>query len=143
MSEELTWGAWPVKLIPQGKTHDFERGESIKPEPSRTLAAGCGRSTSSGTNGKLGLCVVDRRVTPSVLSVGIAWASRITTLALEFSIPVVIGVALDRWWRTGPLFTVSGAVLGFGLFMLHTLRMAKELAIETDRTAARARDDGK
>jgi ATP synthase protein I len=75
-----------------------------------------------------------------LLSVGIAWASRITTLALEFSIPVVFGVGLDRWWRTTPLMMISGAVLGFGLFMFHTLRMARELTLENDRAAARSRD---
>ncbi len=72
-------------------------------------------------------CVVDQRESRSWLSVGIAWASRITTIALELTIPVLVGVGLDRWLGTSPLATISGAVLGFVLFMLHTLRLAKEL----------------
>ena len=72
--------------------------------------------------------MVDQRESRSWLSVGIAWASRIMTLALEFTVPVLIGVGLDRWWGTSPGCTIAGAVLGFVLFMLHTLRLAKELA---------------
>jgi ATP synthase protein I len=72
-------------------------------------------------------CVDDRRVSVTWLSVGIAWASRITTLALEFTVPVLFGVGLDRWWGTSPLATIFGSILGFVLFMLHTLRLAKEL----------------
>jgi F0F1-type ATP synthase assembly protein I len=85
--------------------------------------------------------VVEERESRSLLSVGIAWASRITTLALEFSVPVVVGVGLDRWWRTSPLLTVSGAILGFGLFMYQVLRMARELATQIDRPTGRSRDD--
>jgi ATP synthase protein I len=72
-------------------------------------------------------CVVDRRDSGTWLSAGIAWASRITTLALELTIPVLAGVGVDRWWGTSPVATISGAVLGFVLFMLHTLRLAKNL----------------
>ncbi len=56
--------------------------------------------------------MIDQRDSRSWLSVGIAWASRITTLALEFAVPVLIGVGLDRWWGTSPGATIAGAVLG-------------------------------
>ncbi len=54
--------------------------------------------------------MVDQRESQSLLSVGIAWASRITTIALELSVPAAIGFGLDRWLSTAPLATVSGAV---------------------------------
>jgi ATP synthase protein I len=85
-------------------------------------------------------CVVDRRDSGSWLSVGIAWPSRISTLALELAIPVLVGVGLDRWWRTSPAATISGAVLGFVLFMLHTLRLAKNLPDATGRVGGRSSD---
>jgi ATP synthase protein I len=84
--------------------------------------------------------VVDRRDSRSWLSVGIAWASRITTLALELTIPVLVGVGLDRWWRTSPVGTISGAVMGFLLFMLHTLRLAKNLPDASGRAPRRSSD---
>ncbi len=68
-----------------------------------------------------------QRDSRSSLSVGFAWASRIMTIALEFAVPVLVGVGLDRWWGTSPGCTISGAVMGFLLFMLHTLRLTKGL----------------
>ena len=82
--------------------------------------------------------MVDQRGSRSWLSVGIAWASRITTLALELTIPVLVGVGLDRWWGTSPLATISGAVLGFVLFMFHTLRLAKNLPDASGRELPRS-----
>jgi ATP synthase protein I len=92
--------------------------------------------------------VNEERDSRSWLSVGFAWAARITTLALEFTVPVVIGVGLDRWLGTSPGATLAGAILGFVLFMLHTLRFAKELpagpghgALRRQGTPARPEDD--
>ena len=82
-------------------------------------------------------CVNDQRDSRPGLSVGIAWASRITTLALEFAVPVLIGVGLDHWWGTSPGATMAGAILGFVLFMLHTLRFAKELPANSGRKTSR------
>jgi ATP synthase protein I len=82
--------------------------------------------------------VVDQRDSRSWLSVGIAWASRITTLALELTIPVLVGVGLDRWWGTSPLAMIFGAVLGFVLFMFHTLRLAKKLPDASGLTVRRS-----
>jgi ATP synthase protein I len=62
----------------------------------------------------------------SALSVGIGWASRVTTLGLEFVIPPLLGVLADRWWGTSPLALLVGAVLGFALGMLSILRLARE-----------------
>jgi ATP synthase protein I len=80
--------------------------------------------------------VVDQRESQSSLSVGIAWASRITTIALELSVPVAVGFGLDRWLSTAPLATILGAVLGFVLFMVHTVRIASEFTRGSNRKAA-------
>ena len=80
--------------------------------------------------------MVDQRESQSLLSVGIAWATRITTIALELSVPVAVGFGLDRWLSTAPLATILGAVLGFVLFMVHTVRIASEFTRGSNRKAA-------
>jgi F0F1-type ATP synthase assembly protein I len=72
-----------------------------------------------------------------------AWASQVTTIALEFSLPLVIGIVLDRWWRTMPAATLTGAVLGFVMGTLQTLRMAKQLRALSRQRGDRAREDTK
>lgn len=62
----------------------------------------------------------------SNLSVGMQWASRVSTIGMEFALPPLLGVALDRWWRTSPLITIIGALVGFAVGMMHILRIARE-----------------
>ncbi len=62
----------------------------------------------------------------SILAVGMQWATRATTLGLEFALPPLFGVLLDRHWRLAPLATVLGAILGFAVGMMHVLRIARE-----------------
>ena len=85
--------------------------------------------------------MVDQRESQSLLSVGIAWATRITTIALELSVPVAVGFGLDRWLSTAPLATILGALLGFVLFMLHTVRIASEFTRGSNRNAAGLDDE--
>jgi len=54
------------------------------------------------------------------------WASRVTTIGLEFALPPLGGAWLDRWSGTSPWLTVVGAVLGFAVGMMHILRIARE-----------------
>jgi len=77
--------------------------------------------------------LVDQRDSRSGIAEGIQWASRITTIALEFSIPALLGFGLDRWWGTTPWATVAGAILGFVLGMTQTLRIAREVPGESSR----------
>src|SRR5262249_18308789 len=79
---------------------------------------------------------------PSPLSVGLEWASRITTIGLEFVLPMVLGYGMDSWLRTTPVGTVAGAVLGFALGMWQTIRMTRRLPGQSRRTANRYRDAG-
>lgn len=62
----------------------------------------------------------------SNLSVGIDWASRITTVGLSFVLPALLGHGLDRWWGTSPAALLVGAVLGFAVGMMSILRIARE-----------------
>jgi hypothetical protein len=74
--------------------------------------------------------VVPQRGSRSLLSVGLAWSSRITAIGLEFSVPALLGFGVDHWLRTKPAATVTGAFLGFILGMMHTLQMARELSAD-------------
>lgn len=67
-----------------------------------------------------------QRGSQSQLSLGLEWSSKITTIGLEFSIPALLGFGVDRWLRTSPAATVAGAVLGFVVGMMHTLRLARQ-----------------
>lgn len=62
----------------------------------------------------------------STLSVGIAWASRVTTIGLEFVVPTLLGVGIDRLAGSTPLATLLGALLGFSVGFAHLLRIARE-----------------
>jgi hypothetical protein len=72
------------------------------------------------------MCVTRPDETPSNLSVGLRWASRISTIGLEFAVPPVLGALLDRRWGTPPLVTLVGVVVGFAAAMVHLLRIARE-----------------
>jgi hypothetical protein len=43
---------------------------------------------------------------------------------------------VDRWLSTAPLATLLGAVLGFVLFMVHTVRIASEFTRGSNRKAS-------
>lgn len=60
------------------------------------------------------------------MSIGFDWAGRVTTLGLEFALPPLAGVYLDRWWGSSPVATLVGAVLGFAVGMMHLLRLARQ-----------------
>jgi ATP synthase protein I len=77
--------------------------------------------------------------------VGFDWASRATTIGLEFALPPLLGSVGDRWWRTAPWLTVVGAVLGFAVGMMHVLRIAQSRSVAikdpSSRPARRDRDE--
>jgi ATP synthase protein I len=60
------------------------------------------------------------------MAVGWEWASRVTTVGLEFALPPVLGALIDRRLGWTPALTMVGAVLGFVVGMLHLLRIARE-----------------
>lgn len=62
----------------------------------------------------------------SPLSVGVEWASRVMTIGLEFALPALGGVWLDRRLGTGPWMVLVGSGLGFAAGMVHLLRIGRE-----------------
>jgi ATP synthase protein I len=60
------------------------------------------------------------------MAVGWEWASRVTTVGLEFALPPLLGYRIGRWLGCIPALTVVGAVLGFVVGMMHVLRIARE-----------------
>jgi F0F1-type ATP synthase assembly protein I len=63
----------------------------------------------------------------SPFAVGMQWAFTITTIGLEYTLPIVLGYVLDRYWGTSPALTLTGVVLGLAAGMLHTVRLANAL----------------
>jgi len=51
------------------------------------------------------------------------WVSEITTVALEMSIPPMLGNYVDSRFGTLPLLTLLGAVTGFVLGISHLTRL--------------------
>ncbi len=69
----------------------------------------------------------------SKLAVGMEWATRATSIGLEFVLPTLLGAFLDSKLGTSPLCVVLGAFVGFGVGMTHILRIAKDGTGETPR----------
>ena len=88
--------------------------------PSSTGAA---TDSRPGPGGRVSMVESDPR---SPLSIGIGWASRITALGFEFSLPPIAGYFADRWLGSNPIGTLAGMVVGFLVGMMHLLRIARE-----------------
>lgn len=61
----------------------------------------------------------------SSLSVGVEWASRVSSIGMEFALPPLAGAYIDHRAGTTPLLTLLGVVLGFAVGMMHILRIAR------------------
>ena len=85
--------------------------------------------------------MVERPESRSSLALGMEWAARVTTIGLEFALPVALGYGVDSWLHTTPAGTIAGAVLGFATGMLHTVRMAGQLAGESGPRKSRSPDE--
>ena len=59
---------------------------------------------------------------------GMLWASRITTLGLEFALPIGAGAWADQRWRCSPALLMVGLVLGAAVGTLHLTQIARELS---------------
>jgi len=69
---------------------------------------------------------------------GVHAASSITTIGLEFSLPVGVGFVIDRHLHTTPVATLIGAVLGFLAGMTHILAAARNLSSPTGKASSPA-----
>ena len=61
------------------------------------------------------------------------WSSRITTIALEMVVPVLIGYWLDRRLDSGFVFLLVGVVVGFSVALMSLLKLARS-SKDDDRT---------
>ncbi len=71
-------------------------------------------------------CVSRPDESRSNLAIGMQWASRVTSVGLEFVVPPLLGHLADRRLGTSPLVLLIGSVVGFALGMMHILRFARE-----------------
>lgn len=62
----------------------------------------------------------------SGLSVAIAWASQVTTIAMQMALPGVVGFWLDKRLGTWLVFTGIGALVGLGAGMVSLIRLAQQ-----------------
>ena len=62
----------------------------------------------------------------SPMAVAMEWSARLTTIALEMTLPAAGGHWLDGRAKTSPLFVILGAVLGFVLGMYQLLQIARQ-----------------
>ena len=60
----------------------------------------------------------------SPLSLGLAWASRITAIGFEFALPPFAGYFIDRQLGSNPAGILVGMCLGFVAGIYHLLRIA-------------------
>lgn len=63
----------------------------------------------------------DRR---SSLAVGMYWASRISNIGFQMSVPPLLGWWADRSWGTEPWLLIAGALLGFASGMWSVLKLS-------------------
>ena len=60
----------------------------------------------------------------SPLSVGLGWASRITSIGMGFGLPAVLGYWLDYLLGSNPLLVIAGSVIGFAAGMVQVMSLA-------------------
>jgi len=75
----------------------------------------------------------------SAVAVGFEWASRVSTIAIGFSLPAIIGFGVDRWLGSSPVATLVGVVVGFGSGLTQILRLANNLPGQQERRTPRSR----
>jgi len=59
------------------------------------------------------------------MAVAMNWVSQITTISLEMALPALGGNWLDNRWGTSPWLVCIGAVIGFGVGMLHLIQLTR------------------
>lgn len=59
------------------------------------------------------------------VATGFLWASRVSTMALGFALPIVAGALIDQWLRSSPIGVLVGLVLGFAAGMTRLLQLAR------------------
>jgi F0F1-type ATP synthase assembly protein I len=66
----------------------------------------------------------DQHRTP--LSMGMAWASRITGMGVSFALPPVAGHFADRWLGTRPALLIAGMFVGFAVGIVQLMKITRD-----------------
>lgn len=74
------------------------------------------------------------------MSVGLQWATTITTIGFEMALPTLAGWWLDQKFETKPVWTIVLAVLGIIVAMRHLWEISKRLG-RASGSARSARPD--
>jgi ATP synthase protein I len=77
--------------------------------------------------GKREATVAERPESRSAVALGFEWASRVSTVAVGFSLPAIIGFGIDRWSGSSPVATLLGVAIGFASGLVQILRLARNL----------------
>ncbi len=62
----------------------------------------------------------------SPLAIGYAWSVHITSLAIEMVVYVLLGLALDHYLHTLPLFIIIGAIWAMWVLMHRLVTLDKQ-----------------
>jgi len=62
------------------------------------------------------------------VGLGMLWATRVTTLGLEFALPIGAGAWADRRYHCSPALLILGLLLGATVGTLHLVQIARELS---------------
>jgi F0F1-type ATP synthase assembly protein I len=68
------------------------------------------------------------------------WASKVSTIALSFTLPAVVGFLIDRWSGSSPIATLIGVVLGFVVGLMQILQLSREISGPPARLSRSSKD---
>lgn len=63
----------------------------------------------------------------SLMAKAMSWSAMITSIAVEMSVPPLVGLWIDQKLRTRVVFVLLGAVLGMTVGLVHLIRLTKQL----------------
>lgn len=61
----------------------------------------------------------------SPLALALEWVSRITAIAMEMVLPIVIGYWIDKWLGTKVVFLILGLIVGFVSGIWNLVKLTK------------------
>jgi F0F1-type ATP synthase assembly protein I len=76
----------------------------------------------------------------SAVALGFEWASKVSTVAVGFSLPAIIGFGIDRWSGSSPVATLAGVAVGFVSGLIQIMRLAQNLPGQGPLRASRSNE---
>lgn len=75
----------------------------------------------------------DRNDERSLLAKAWGWGYQTIAISLEMVVPALLGLGVDRWLGTLPLFVILGAIFGMVAGMVHLVQFARRIGDEGNR----------